>query len=57
MPKGEKDNEFDSEDFDEGAMVGDGWRGAQLDVELDEAEHGDADAGAFDDDDLWRVLR
>jgi len=52
LPEGEEDDEFDGEDFDEGLFCGNVFVGAELDVELDDAEHGDGDASAFDDENL-----
>ena len=51
MPEGEEDDEFDGEDFHEGSVFGDVV--PDLDVELDETVHGDADAEAFDTSNLY----
>lgn len=46
LPKGEEDNEFDSNDFEEGSVFG--KITVELVEELDQAEHGHGDTGTFD---------
>lgn len=46
LPKGEEDNEFDSNNFEEGSVFG--KITVELVEELDQAEHGHGDTGTFD---------
>lgn len=46
LPEGEEDDEFDGDDFEEGSVFGE--IAAELDVELDQADHGDGNTDTFD---------
>lgn len=54
LPEGEEDDELDGDNLDEEFLVGEGF--LELNVELNEAEHGNGDGDGVEDNDLGGQL-